>query len=118
MGFLDVNVERCLLAWCFNAPHRGKDLLCSLIARFSLPHSAADAARSAFNEINGKYNELDREIRELTETNALDFGAQEEFYPLKGECFQYTDREYTYELCPFNKASQRPENGGSETNLG
>ena len=48
----------------------------------------------------------------------MDLGQEEEFFPLKDNCYEYTDREYTYKLCPFDRASQRSKDGGSETSLG
>ena len=48
----------------------------------------------------------------------LDLGPGFEFNELKGNCYEYTDREYTYKLCTLEKASQRPKNGGGETSLG
>ena len=48
----------------------------------------------------------------------IDFGPNKEFAVLKDQCFEYTDREYTYKYCPFSKGSQRPKSGGHETSLG
>ena len=48
----------------------------------------------------------------------LDLGLEEEFAPLKGQCFEYQEREYVYKFCPFEKTSQKPAKGGIETSLG
>uniref|UniRef100_A0A8C5AI96 Glucosidase 2 subunit beta n=1 Tax=Gadus morhua TaxID=8049 RepID=A0A8C5AI96_GADMO len=49
---------------------------------------------------------------------SLDFGPSFEFAYLYGQCYDLTTSEYIYRLCPFNRVSQKPKFGGSETNLG
>lgn len=80
--------------------------------------ASADNARTLFDGIDKSVKELEREKKDLEEFVSLDFGQDEEFSALKGECYELTDREYTYKLCPFEKVTQKDKNGGSETDLG
>jgi protein kinase C substrate 80K-H len=78
----------------------------------------AKQARDEYSEIEGKFLDIQNKIREIEVTFETDFGPNDEFMPLQGQCFEMSDLEYTYKLCPFDTASQRSKNGGSETNLG
>uniref|UniRef100_A0A7N8Y8Z0 Glucosidase 2 subunit beta n=1 Tax=Mastacembelus armatus TaxID=205130 RepID=A0A7N8Y8Z0_9TELE len=61
--------------------------------------------------IDGKCVNLEKEI-------SFDFGPSSEFAYLYSQCYELTTSEYIYRLCPFNRVSQKPKYGGSETNLG
>ncbi|XP_038075043.1 glucosidase 2 subunit beta-like isoform X1 [Patiria miniata] len=78
----------------------------------------ADAAREEFKEAEKQVNDLKKSIEDIEKLMNVDLGPQQEFEPLQKQCYEYTDREYTYKLCPFDKTSQRPKAGGSETQLG
>ena len=45
-------------------------------------------------------------------TSGLDFGDDEEFYALHGQCYHYTDDKYKYKLCPFDRSDQDGTNLG------
>ena len=78
----------------------------------------ADKARDELQKAKDKKQELDVQIQEAEKFLEMDFGKNNEFIPLYEQCYEYTDREYTYKLCLFQKCSQRNKNGGSETSLG
>uniref|UniRef100_A0A3B3TK99 Glucosidase 2 subunit beta n=1 Tax=Poecilia latipinna TaxID=48699 RepID=A0A3B3TK99_9TELE len=78
----------------------------------------AQKARDEFNEAEKALREVEDQIRNLEKEISFDFGPSSEFAYLYSQCYELTTGEYVYRLCPFNKVSQKPKFGGSETNLG
>ena len=48
----------------------------------------------------------------MEEVVGNDYGPEEEYASLSGQCFEYTDQEYTYKFCAFDYCSQRPNSQG------
>lgn len=61
--------------------------------------------------------EKENAIKKLEEDMNGDFGPSHIYLPLKGKCFSFKDREYTYTLCMFERATQE-STSGMQTELG
>lgn len=79
---------------------------------------AAQKARDEFDEAERGLREEDDHIKSLEKEISFDFGPSAEFAYLYSQCYELSTSEYIYRLCPFNRVSQKPKYGGSETNLG
>ncbi|KAM4598710.1 glucosidase 2 subunit beta isoform 2-T2 [Polymixia lowei] len=79
---------------------------------------AAQKARDEFDEAERALREVDDQIKNLEKEISFDFGPSAEFAYLYSQCYELSTSEYIYRLCPFNRVSQKPKFGGSETNLG
>ncbi|KAM3846030.1 glucosidase 2 subunit beta isoform 2-T4 [Vipera latastei] len=79
---------------------------------------AAQKAREQFEEVEKSLKEMEESIRSLEKEISFDFGLNGEFSYLYGQCYELNTNEYIYRLCPFNRVSQKPKHGSSETSLG
>lgn len=78
----------------------------------------ASEARNEYFAAEKAVRDIQSEISNIEDYLNLDFGPEEEFASLQGQCFEYTDHEYIYKLCPFDRTSQKPKSSSTETRLG
>jgi protein kinase C substrate 80K-H len=74
--------------------------------------------RNEFNEAVRKLSETEATIRDSESFIEFDYGPDSAWAPLKGQCFELNENQYTYKLCLFDKSSQKDKNGYSEVSLG
>ncbi|TEB29436.1 hypothetical protein FA13DRAFT_1863628 [Coprinellus micaceus] len=73
-------------------------------------------ATSELNRIKGEKSEAESTIVKIFHPEH--FGIEGEWKKMDDECLEYEFGEYTYELCMFREAKQKPKNGGSTFSLG
>ncbi|XP_030826350.1 glucosidase 2 subunit beta [Camarhynchus parvulus] len=79
---------------------------------------AAQRVRDDLAAAERELKEAEEGIRALELELGLDFGPEGEFSYLYSQCWELGTSEYLYRLCPFQRVTQRPKNGGAETSLG
>ena len=52
-----------------------------------------------------------RAALEKSDAAAVSWGSNDALYPLTTRCFEHTQGQYTYKLCPFTSAEQRNTGG-------
>eukprot|EP01135_Chromosphaera_perkinsii_P010586 Nk52_evm1s2178 gene=Nk52_evmTU1s2178 len=78
---------------------------------------AKNTYQQEFDDIFNKLSELKKERDEKQNELGKEYGAEMEFWKLKGECFEKDTDEYVYKLCFMVNAEQNSKRGGS-TSLG
>lgn len=76
--------------------------------------NARNALRTAENSVNDDKNVL----KERAEDLAKDYGADDIFRALKGQCVSKDSGEYTYELCWLDQTKQKSKKNSAQTTMG
>ena len=75
---------------------------------------ARNALKAAQDSLNDNKNQLTNHQEDLKK----DYGVDDVFRALKGQCISKDSGEYTYELCWLDKTKQKSKKGGSQTMMG
>lgn len=75
---------------------------------------ARKALRSAEDSLKNSKNDLNTHTEDLSK----DYGVDDVFRALKGQCISKDSGEYTYELCWLDKTKQKSKKNGAQTVMG
>jgi len=79
---------------------------------------AVQDAKNRFDAAKKDLDNIRNDQKTHTEDLQKDFGPDDVFRALKGQCISTDAGEYTYELCFLEKTTQKPKKGGGHTNMG
>ncbi|CAF4901273.1 unnamed protein product [Pieris macdunnoughi] len=78
----------------------------------------ASEARRLYNDAERAVREIESNIRTIQQNLEKDYGLNQEYATMDGECLEHEDKEYVYRLCLFDRVTQKSRNGGGEVGLG
>lgn len=90
--------------------------IAALDSEISALETKLSPARTKASDARSTLNELEREQRNLQQKLDGSYGESDVFVALVDRCFEAKVDKYSYEVCPFDKASQKE--GHSSTSLG
>lgn len=79
---------------------------------------AVTDARKARDQAQKDLDTAKKDLTSHEEDLTKDFGADDVFRALQGQCVSTDSGEYTYEVCFLAKTTQKPKKGGAPTNMG
>lgn len=94
-----------------------------ILARPDEPTSSTEskAVTDARNRLKAQQDTLDtnrNSLRQHKEDLEKDYGKDDIFRAMKGQCISKDSGEYTYELCWLEKTTQKQKKGGGNTAMG
>jgi len=78
----------------------------------------ANKQREQLRETTDKIYDLEAKIRDAENFLNFEYGPDQAWAPLKGQCPEMNQAQYTYRLCLFDRAIQKEKNGHNEIGLG
>jgi protein kinase C substrate 80K-H len=79
---------------------------------------ALQRARDAHSKAVAETNRLRSDVDQVNKKISADYGPQDVFLAIKGECISLNSGEYTYEVCIMEKVTQKSNKDNTNTNLG
>jgi protein kinase C substrate 80K-H len=93
-----------------------------ILAETSSPTAGeSKAVQEAKKRVEAARKDLEKTQKDQTthqEDLTKDWGVDDVFRALKGQCVSTEAGEYTYEVCFMEKTTQKPKKGGGNTNMG
>ncbi|KAG2388658.1 hypothetical protein C9374_000097 [Naegleria lovaniensis] len=77
------------------------------IDALELFNKAAEEARNQYNQLNNELSNLRNSLTDVQKKLTNNYGKNKEFYKLSESCFEMQQKQYSYEVCPYNKANQK-----------
>ncbi|MCJ1391393.1 hypothetical protein MMC18_004257 [Xylographa bjoerkii] len=92
-----------------------------IIAASGGSDSESKAVTDARNALKSAQDDLEKNKKQLSTHQSdleKDYGTDDVFRALKGQCVSTDSGEYTYELCWLDRTKQKSKKSGGDTNLG